>query len=73
MVVGNLLSVAGLFTLTKNMDQTYAFLLLGVMQLVWILLLVPTGMIAEPKVMDSREEKKINKKSFCGKIYSVLK
>jgi hypothetical protein len=34
---------------------------------------VPTGMIAEPKVMDAREEKKINKKSFCGKIYSVLK
>jgi len=23
--------------------------------------------------MDAREEKKINKKSFCGKIYSVLK
>jgi hypothetical protein len=43
------------------------------MQLIWIGLIVPTGLIAEPKVMDVREEKKINKKSFCGKIYSVLK
>ena len=74
MVVGNLVSVAAVFTLTKRMtDQTYAFLLLGSMQLVWILMIVPTRLIAEPKVMDAREEKKINKKSFCGKIYSVLK
>jgi hypothetical protein len=32
MVVGNLVSVAGVFTLTRNMkNQTYAFLLLGTM------------------------------------------
>lgn len=74
MVLGNLVSVAGLFTLTIKMKNiTLAFLLLGVMQLIWIGLIVPTGLIAEPKVMDVREEKKINKKSFCGKIYSVLK
>jgi hypothetical protein len=46
MVVGNLVSVAAVFTLTKRMtDQTYAFLLLGSMQLVWILMIVPTRLI----------------------------
>jgi len=30
-------------------------------------------MVTEPKNMDAREEKKINKKSFCGKVFSVLK
>ena len=73
MVVGNLLSVAGLFTLTKQMNQNYAFLLLGSLQLIWIFLIVSTRMIQEPKIMDAREERKINKKSFFGKIYSVLK
>jgi hypothetical protein len=74
MTIGNLLSVAGVYSLTSKMqNKTYSFLLLATLQLVWILIITTTGMVSEPKVMDAREEKKINKKSFCGKIYSVLK
>ena len=74
MTIGNLLSVAGVYSLTSMMkNKTYSFLLLATLQLVWILIISTTGMVTEPKVMDAREEKKINKKSFCGKIYSVLK
>jgi hypothetical protein len=46
MTIGNLLSVAAVFTITSSMtDKTYAFILLAAMQLVWILLISTTGMI----------------------------
>jgi MFS family permease len=74
LTIGNLCSVAGLYSLTSMINnRTYAFLIIATLQLVWILLISTTGMVSEPKVMDAREEKKINKKSFFGKIYSVLK
>ena len=51
----------------------YGFGILAFLQIAWIIIIFISGMITEPKAMTEREEKKMNKKSFFGKIYSVLK
>jgi hypothetical protein len=41
------------------------------MQVLWGVLVF--FMITEPQIMDAKEQRHQDKKSFCGKIYSMLK
>ena len=70
---GCIASVAGLYTLTSKLKPEYGFPLLAIIQVVWVVIILGTGMIKEPDQMSERERKKMNKKSMCGKVYSVLK
>jgi len=49
MTVGTLLSVAVLYTLTSKMAPDIAFPVLSVLMVLWVVLIVSTGMITEPK------------------------
>jgi len=51
----------------------YGFVFLALLQIFWIVLIVGGGMIKEPKQMSKSEQRRMNRKSMCGKIYSVLK
>jgi hypothetical protein len=48
----------------------YAFPVLTIMQILWVVIIVGFGMVAEPKNMTDREQRKSNKKSACGKVFS---
>ena len=69
---GNLLSVGGVFTLTEMIDnKLISYGILAVMQLIWAVLVY--FMISEPSIYNEKEEKRKNKKSFCGKLFSMLR
>ena len=72
LTAGNLISVGGLFTLTEKFsNKLISYSILAVLQLVWAVLLF--FMITEPEIMDAKEERHQMKKSFCGRVYSMLK
>jgi len=72
LICGTLLSVGGLYTLTSKFAPKFQFPFLSLLQLVWIAIILATGMISEPKLTD-KELKKASKKSLCGKVFSALK
>lgn len=70
--MGNLISVGGIFTLTESIDNKYiAYGILAGMQLVWAVFVFL--MVSEPQIMDAKETKHQGKKSFCGRLFSMLK
>ena len=72
MTIGSLLSVGGLYTLTEALDnKIVAFAIPAVLQLVWAVLVF--FMITEPDVRNDKEQKRNDRKSFCGKLFSMLK
>ena len=72
MTIGSLLSVGGLYTLTEALDnKVVAFAIPAVLQLVWAVLVF--FMITEPDVRNDKEQKRNDRKSFCGKLFSMLK
>lgn len=72
MTIGSLLSVGGLYTLTEAIDnKVVAFAIPAVLQLVWAVLVF--FMITEPDVRNDKEQKRNDRKSFCGKLFSMLK
>lgn len=72
MTAGNLISVAGLFSVTKNMHNMIAvFSLLGGLAI--FCALPAYCFITEPFVKNEKEEKKMQKKSFFGQVKSLLK
>ena len=72
MTIGSLLSVGGLYTLTEAIDnKVVAFAIPAVIQLVWAVLVF--FMITEPDVRNDKEQKRNDRKSFCGKLFSMLK
>ena len=61
-----------MFTLTEKLDKKiYAFGILAVMQLIWAVLVY--FMISEPNIMNAKEERHQKKKSFCGRLFSMLR
>lgn len=58
LTIGNLLSVAVLYTLTNMLPPKVAFPVLSVMQVFWVVLIVTTGMVKEPNQMSEREIRK---------------
>lgn len=52
-------------------NKLYAYGILSVMQIIWAVLVY--FMISEPQIMNAKEEKHSNKKSFCGKLFSMLR
>jgi hypothetical protein len=72
LICGTLLSVGGLYTLTSKFAPKFQFPFLSLLQLVWIAIILATGMISEPKLTE-KELKKASKKSLCGKVFSALK
>jgi hypothetical protein len=62
--------VAVVYTLTNMLAPEYAFPVLTIMQILWVVIIVGFGMVAEPKNMTDREQRKSNKKSACGKVFS---
>lgn len=70
--IGNLLSVGVLFTLTQAIGAQYvAWGLMAAIQVIWAGML--WFMVAEPDIYTAKEEKRHNKKSFCRKLFSMLK
>ena len=66
------MSVGGVFTLTEMIDnKLISYGILAVMQL--ILAVLVYLMISEPSIYNEKEEKRKNKKSFCGKLFSMLR
>ncbi len=72
LIFGNLISVAGLFTLTNLIEnKLISYGILACLQVVWAALFYM--MISEPDVRDEKEAKRHGRKSFCGKIFSNLR
>ena len=72
MTMGNLVSVAVVFSITKNMENKFwSFGFMATLQLLWC---IPSYfMIQEPEIYNPKEEKRKNKKSVCGQIKSIIK
>ena len=68
-----MLSVAVVYTLTNMLIPEYAFPVLAIMQVLWVVIILGFGMVVEPKMLSEREQRKSNKKSAIGKVYSQLK
>ena len=59
-------------TLTEKLESKYvSFGILAGLQLVWATLCF--FMITEPEIYTEKEERHKNKKSFCGRLFSMLK
>ena len=61
LTVGNILSIAALLTITKQMGEVSGFMLSGGLNFIWIV---------EPSVNEDKEAKRRNKKSFWGQVRS---
>ena len=71
-LIGNLLSVSIMFTLTEMMvNEYFAYAVMASLQI--IAAIVVCTMVSEPDIMTVKEEKRVGKKSCCGKIWSLLK
>lgn len=46
------------------------FLLAGGLNFVWVAIIWGFGMVVEPSVNNDKEARRLNKKSFCGKLKS---
>ena len=69
---GNLLSVGGFFTLTEMIDnKILSYGIMALMQIIWAFLVY--FMISEPVIYNDKEERHKSKKSFFGKLFSMLK
>lgn len=67
-----MISVAGMFTLTESIDsKELAYGILSVMQIIFAIFVAL--MVTEPNTRNAAEERRNNKKSFWGKLYSMLK
>lgn len=73
MTLGNIFSVSVMFTITKNEHNMYAmFGLLGTLQVIWAILM--HFVVAEPQgVYNEKEARRADRKSFCGKVWSLMK
>ena len=72
MTAGNLMSVAGLFTITKNMHNM--LVIFGLLGGLAVCFSIPAYcFVTEPVILDEKEEKKMAKKSFFGQMKSLLK
>ena len=72
LTVGNLLSVGGLFTITEMFDnKLYSYGILAILQVIWAI--ACWFMITEPDVRNEKEAKRHGRKSFCGKLGSMLR
>ena len=72
LTVGNLISVGGIFTLTEMLDKkVISYGIMGLMQVIWAVLVF--FMITEPVILNDKEERHQKKKSFCGKLLSMLR
>lgn len=72
LTVGNLISIGGLYTVTEKLNnKLIAYGLVALLQVGWAVLTY--FMISEPTTMNKKEAKHQGKKSFCGKLFSMLK
>ena len=72
LIFGNLISIAGLFTLTNAIeDKVISYGILALLQILWAVFFYL--MITEPNVRNEKENKRHGRKSFCGKIGSNLR
>ena len=62
--MGNLLSVAALFTLTEKMNPWFGFSTIGGILIISGIIVYCN--ITEPDIYNPKEEKKMIKKSFCS-------
>jgi predicted MFS family arabinose efflux permease len=71
--LGNIISVSVMYSITKNETNMYlVFGLLGALQIIWAFVMF--FMIAEPQnVYDEKEAKRAKRKSFFGKVWSLMK
>jgi len=58
MTIGTLLSVGVLYTITAKISPDIAFPAMSVLMVVWVGIIITTGMITEPKQMTEREVRK---------------
>ena len=58
MTIGTLLSVGVLYTITAKISPDIAFPAMSVLMVVWVGIIITTGMITEPKHMTEREVRK---------------
>ena len=58
MTIGTLLSVGVLYTITAKISPDIAFPVMSVLMVVWVGIIITTGMITEPKQMTEREVRK---------------
>jgi hypothetical protein len=58
MTIGTLLSVGVLYTITASISPDIAFPAMSVLMVVWVGIIITTGMITEPKQMTEREVRK---------------
>jgi len=65
--------VAIVYTLTNMLSPELAFPVLTVLQILWVVIILGFGMVAEPKNLTDREQRKSKKKSACGQVFSQLK
>ena len=70
LTVGNLLSIAALLTITKQMGEVSGFMLSGGLNFIWIAVIWGGNIIVEPSVNEDKEAKRRNKKSFWGQVRS---
>ena len=69
---GNLLSVGGLLTITSLIDdKIISYSIVAGLQVLWAVLTYM--MISEPNIRDEKEERHNNRKSWLGKLLSMLK
>lgn len=73
LTVGNLLSIAVLYTVTQLIGPYFGFALMGGLQILWVSIIYFGKMIQEPQVMTDREARRQGRKSVCGKVWSSLK
>lgn len=58
MTIGTLLSVGVLYTITASISPDIAFPAMSVLMVIWVGIIITTGMITEPKQMTEREVRK---------------
>ena len=62
----------GLYTLTEKIESYYiSYGILASLQVLWAVLC--GFMITEPEMRDEKETQHFQKKSFCSKLYSMLR
>ena len=49
MTIGTLLSVGVLYSLTVTLKARFAFPIMSILMIVWVVLIITTGMITEPQ------------------------
>lgn len=61
-----------MYSITKNNTHMYqVFSLLGALQCIWAVLMF--FCIDEPNIYTEKEAKRAGRKSFCGKVWSLMK